>query len=143
VLLASHGEEAWLAGALVFREPRPTAVLFIAPDAGGDRAVFARPKADASLLWLAPTILGEEEIGREPPSSLEIEELRFERTRRIPCRVERIGIGAPDLGEEVLLAEYLAATGDRLVVVVGAEGARAWRGRELEEGTYDRLPGTP
>jgi hypothetical protein len=119
------------------------AILFIAPDAGGDRAIFARPAPQASLLWLSPAPSSRLVIGKEPPSSLEYEQERFERTRRVPYRVDRIGTGAPDVGQEVILAEYKAATGDRLVVVIGSEGARAWRGRVLEDGTYDLLPGSP
>jgi hypothetical protein len=143
VILASNGEEAWLAGALVLRERMPMATLFIAPDAGGDRAVFARPLPDASLLWLGPIAPGTLQIGREPPFSLEHERLRFERMRRIPYGVERIGTGAPDLGDEVIVAEYSAATGDRILVITGSAGERAWRGRVLEGGTYDLLPGSP
>jgi hypothetical protein len=143
VILASHGEEAWLAGGLVFRERLPMAILFIAPEAGGDRAIYAKPAPESSLLWLAPQAAGALAIGGEPPSSIEHEQERFERTKRAPYHVERIGTGAPDLGSEVILAEYKAATGDRLIVVIGREGARAWRGRRLEEGTYDLLPGNP
>jgi len=143
VILASHGEEAWLAGALVFRERLPMAMLFIAPDAGGDRAIFAKPAPQSSLLWLTPAPSSALVVGGEPPSSLELDQERFERTRRVPYRVDRVGTGAPDVGQEVILAEYTAATGDRLVVVIGREGARAWRGRVLEDGTYDLLPGSP
>jgi hypothetical protein len=82
------------------------------------------------------------EIGREPPSSLEHARERFERTRRIPYRVDRIGTGAPDVGHDVILAEYRAATGDRLIVIAGGGQERAWRGRVLEEGSYDLLPGS-
>jgi hypothetical protein len=141
VVLVSHGDEAWLAGALVFRERLPMAVLFIAPDAGGDRAIYARPAPNASLVWLNPLPKDALVVGREPPSAIEHEKERFERTRRLPFKAERVGTGAPDVGEDVIVAEYGAATGDRLVVVVGAAGARAWRGRPLEEGTYEVLPG--
>jgi hypothetical protein len=143
VILAKHGEEAWLAGALVLCERLPMAVLFIAPDAGGDRAVLARPKPDTSLLWLAPASASSITVGREPPSSLEHENERFERTRRVPYRCERTGTGAPDLGQEVVFAEYKASIGDRLIVLIGSEGTKAWRGRVLEEGMYDLLPGSP
>jgi hypothetical protein len=141
VILASRDEEAWLAGALVFREREPMAALFIAPDAGGDRAVFVRPAPQVSIVWMMPVSSEGLSIGREPPSSIEHERERFERTRRLPYRVERVGTGAPDVGQDVILAEYKAATGDRLVVVIGSEGTRAWRGHVLEEGTYDLLPG--
>jgi hypothetical protein len=141
VILAHHGDEAWLAGALVFRERQPMAVLFIAPDAGGDRAVYVRPAPHASLVWMSPLAADALVIGREPPSSIEHQQERFDRTRRLPYRVERLGTGAPDVGEDVIVAEYSAATGDRLLVVVGSAGARSWRGRPLDEGTYEVLPG--
>lgn len=141
VILAQAGDEAWLAGALVFRERVPMAVLFIAPDAGGDRAVYARPAPHSSLVWMSPVPPDALVIGRDPPSAIELEHERYDRARRLPFRVERLGTGAPDVGEEVIVAEYSAATGDRLLVVVGASGARAWKGRSLEEGTYEVLPG--
>lgn len=141
VILGQAGDEAWLAGALVFRERLPMAVLFIAPDAGGDRAVYARPSPHSSLLWMSPVPPDALVIGRDPPSAIELDHERFDRARRLPFRVERLGTGAPDVGEEVVVAEYDAATGDRLLVVVGASGARAWKGRSLEEGTYEVLPG--
>jgi hypothetical protein len=142
-LLATTGDEAWLAGALVFRERLPAGMLFIAPDAGGDRAIFVRPLPQSSLLWLTPTDPGSLVVGREPPTSLEHEHERFERTRRVPYHIERIGTGAPDLGREGIVAEYKAITGERILVVVGSDETRAWRGRPLEEGMYDVLPGSP
>jgi len=140
VILAHPEEEAWLAGALVFRERLPMAVLFIAPDAGGGRAVYARPSPESSLVWMVPLAEGALAIGAEPPSSIEHERERFERTRRLPYRVDRIGTGAPDVGNPVIVAEYSAAAGDRILVVVGGGSARAWRGRRLEPGMYDVLP---
>jgi len=141
VILATAGDEAWLAGALVFRERLPMAVLFIAPDAGGDRAIYARPSPHASLVWMSPVPRDALVIAREPPSALELDHERWSRARRLPFRVERLGTGAPDLGDEVIVAEYDAATGERLLVVVGPSGARAWKGRALEEGNYEVLPG--
>lgn len=141
VILAHHGQEAWLAGALVFRERLPMAILFIAPDAGGGHAIYARAAPEPSLVWMTPLPATALAIGAEPPSSIEHERERFERTRRLPYRVERIGTGAPDVGSPVILAEYSAAGGgDRILVVVGGGNARAWRGRRLEPGMYDVLP---
>jgi hypothetical protein len=143
VILASSGDEAWLAGGLVLSERLPMAVLFIAPDAGGDRAILARPRPDTSLLWLMPVTSSSLAMGREPPTSLEHESERFERTQRVPYRAQRIGTGAPDVGEEVIFAEYKATMNQRIIVVLGKDGARVFRGRVLEEGTYDLLPGSP
>lgn len=139
VVMRTAGEEAWLAGALVFSEDIPTAALFIAPDAGGDRALFVRPMPSTTIVWLEPIASDELTVGSEPPTSLELGGARFERARRLPVRVERIGTGAPDLGERAIVAEYEAAGGERLLVVVGAH-ARAWRGTALDPGMYDVLP---
>lgn len=140
VVLARDGEEAWLAGGLVFRERLPMAVLFIAPDAGEGRAIFARPAPEPSLDWMVPLPAGSLPMGAEPPSTIEHEHERFERSRRLPYRVQRIGSGAPDVGDQVLVAEYSAAAGDRILVIAGGGTARAWRGRRLEPGMYDVLP---
>lgn len=140
VIIAASGEEAWLAGALVFSERLPTAALFVAPEAGGDRALFVRPRPSPSLTWLAPIPGGELLVGPEPPSSLEHKGDRFERTRRVPLSVKRIGTGAPDCGDQAILAEYATAAGARMVIVVAGTFSRAWRGDLLGEGTFDILP---
>jgi hypothetical protein len=139
VVTCAGGEEAWLAGGLVFLEQVPVSVLFIAPEAGGDRALYARPLPNASLSWLAPVPAGALLVGAEPPTSLEHDGSRFERARRLPVRVERIGSGAPDVGVEVIVGEYVGGSGERLIVVVGAGAARAWRGSLLEDGMYEVL----
>jgi hypothetical protein len=77
-------------------------------------------------------------VGSEPPSSLEHKGDRFERVRRIPYRVEREGTGAPDVGEQAVVAEYTSGE-SRLLVVTGSGVARMWRGHVLEDGTYDVL----
>jgi hypothetical protein len=142
VVLRGTGEEAWLAGALLLREgDEPAAVLFFAPEAGGDRVVLARP-ASQELTWLA------EEKGitlplGEPPTALEAGTDRFERRRRLPLRAERIGTGAPDLGRDVILAEYTGLGDDCLVVLATKERVVAFRGPSLGAGAYDVLPGKP
>jgi hypothetical protein len=141
VVLRKTGDEAWLAGGLVFMEDAPVAAMFVAPDAGGDLGVYARPEPNPSLAWLAPVAAGDVLLGSEPPTALELQGERFERVRRLPVRVHRVGTGAPDVGESVILAEYASAAGERLVVVAGRGAAHAWRGHALEEGMYDVLGG--
>jgi hypothetical protein len=133
--------EAWLAGALVFSEDAPVAAVFVAPDAGGDRAILVRPNPAPSIAWLEPVRPGTIESGPEPPTSIEHEGTRFERLRRLPLRVSRLGSGAPDVGDRVIFAEYATAGIERLLVLVSGGHARAWRGAVLDEGTYDVLPG--
>ena len=139
VVMRTGGDVAWLAGALLFSEEVPIAALFVAPDAGGDRALFVRPIPTATIVWLDPIGPGELITGSEPPTSLEHKSTRFDRVRRHPVHVSRVGTGAPDIGERAILAEYEAPGGERIVVVIGAQ-MRAWRGTALEPGMYDVLP---
>lgn len=140
VARAGGGEERWLAGALVLSEERPVAVLFVAPEAGGDRAVYARPRPNGELAWLEPVARDAIASFQEPPTSLEVNGVRYERLRRLPLRAERVGAGAPDVGDAVILAEYTAAGAERLVLIVGGGAARAWRGPALDPSMYDVMP---
>jgi hypothetical protein len=134
-------DEAWLAGALLFAEERPVAALFVAPEAGGDRAVLARNGPGAALTWLVPLPKGALPLTDEPPFALEHDGTRFERTRRLPVRVARAGSGAPSVGERAIVAEYGGPGTQRIVVVAGAGQTLAWKGVELAPGDYDVLPG--
>jgi hypothetical protein len=134
-------DEAWLAGALLLEEDRPVAALFVAPEAGGDRAVFARDAAGAGLTWLAPLAAGDLPLTKDPPHALEHGGVHFERARRLPVRVARLGTGAPSIGERAVLAEYDGPGAQRIVVVAGTERTLAWKGVALSPADYDVLPG--
>lgn len=140
VVLRSAGDEAWLAGALILHEgDAPAAALFVSPEAKADRAVLARP-SQSELLWLS------EEKGvvialGDPPTALEIGSERYERRRRLPLRAERVGTGAPDLGPDVIFAEYTGLGDDHLVVLATKDRVLAYRGPALGSGAYDVLPG--
>jgi hypothetical protein len=136
-----EGDEAWLAGALVFAEERPMIVLFIAPDAGGGRAVLVPGPGQTTLSWLSPIEPGQVPAGGEPPQALEHAGMRFERTRRLPVRVQRLGTGAPRVGTSAVIGEYAAAGLERLVIVAGSDAALAWRGVSLSAAEYEVLPG--
>ena len=139
VVMRTGGGEAWLAGAILFSEELPTSILFIAPEAGGDRALYVRPKPNEEIVWLLPLAPKEFLVGSEPPSSLEHEGERFERARRLPVRAERLGTGAPDVDEQLILAEYTCTSGDRLLLLSGSRGTHAWRGTCLAPGMYEVL----
>lgn len=141
VVRVAERDEAWLAGALVLEEEQPVAVLFVAPEAGGDRAVFVRRGEGSGLTWLSPLPGGEVTPGAEPPHAIEHRGARFERARRLPVRVVRVGSGAPAVGERAVVAEYTGPAVERLVVLAGTERQLAWRGVALAEGEYDVLPG--
>ncbi len=140
VVIRAGGDEAWLAGAVIFSEDYPVAVLFVAPDAGKDRGIYARARPSEELLWLEPVPDGELTVGAEPPTALEHANVRYERSRRLPVKVERVGAGAPDVGEQVIIAEYASGGFERLILVTGSGASRAWVGTALEAGMYDVLP---
>jgi hypothetical protein len=129
-------DEAWLAGAVVLREDAPAAVLFIAPDAAGDRAIYVRPRPSSEVAWLLP-VRESVVVGAEPPGTIEIDGLRFERRRRLPLRAERLGTGAPDVVGIAILGEYAAASGEVAIVLIADGVGRAWRGKRLGEGEYE------
>ena len=92
------------------------------------------------MVWLEPLPADEIALGAEPPTSLEVRGTRYDRARRLPLRAERVGTGAPDLGDVVIVAEYAASGPERLLVITGGGSARVWRGTLLERGMYDVLP---
>jgi hypothetical protein len=147
VLRRVEGDEAWLAGAMVMLEDRAVAALFVAPEARGDRGVYAPGPGETTLMWLAPLPAGELGLasllapGGEPPRTLEHAGRRYERARRLPVRVERQGTGAPSVGKRAIVGEYKAAGTDRVLLVLGSDAVAAWRGVALAEGSYEVLPG--
>lgn len=138
VLMRITGEEAWLAGGLVLSEEVPVAVLFVAPDAVHDCVIYVRARPRESILWLEPLDPSAILVGGEPPTSVEDRGIRFDRARRLPLRPRRIGVGAPDVGDAVIIAEYASAGAERLLVIKGNAGVvRAYRGLELERGSFE------
>jgi hypothetical protein len=138
VIMRLTGEEAWLAGGLVLPELAPVAALFVAPDAGHDCAIYVRPQPREAVFWMEPLDPGAILVGGEPPSSVEHRGIRFDRVRRLPLRTRRIGVGAPDVGDAVVLAEYSSAGAERLLVMRSTSGtSNAYRGEELEVSSYE------
>jgi hypothetical protein len=138
VIMRLTGEEAWLAGGLVLCEEAPVAALFVAPDAGHDCAIYVRPRPREAVYWMEPLDPGAVLVGGEPPSSVEHNGIRFDRARRLPLRPKRIGVGAPDVGDAVVLAEYASAGAERLLVMRSTSGtSRAFRGEELDASSYE------
>lgn len=138
VVMRITGEEAWLAGGIILSEEMPIAVLYVAPDAGGGSALYARPAPKDSLFWLEPLDPGAILVGGEPPTSVEHGAIRYDRVRRLPLRPRRIGVGAPDVGDSVVVAEYASAGPERLVLFKASNGtSQAWRGIELEPSAFE------
>jgi hypothetical protein len=141
VLMRLTGEEAWLAGGLVLSEEMPVAALFVAPDAKQDCVIYVRPPPRDAVFWLEPLDPGAVLVAGEPPSSVEHGGVRFDRARRLPLRPRRIGVGAPDVGDSVLVAEYNSAGAERLLVLKATNGVtKAYRGVELEPSMFEVIP---
>ena len=138
VMHTAGGDEAWLAGAIVLSEKTPVAALFFSPEAGAMRAVLARSGSE-ELFWLTEAE-GAAVMAGEPATTLEIAGERFDRRRRLPLRAERRGTGAPDVGSDVLYAEYTGLADSVLVVLSSRTRALVLRGEPLGPGTYDVLP---
>ena len=139
VMHTAGGDEAWLAGAVVLSERAPVAALFFSPEPGALRAVLARPGSE-QLAWLTE-VKGASVMPGEPATTLEIAGERFERRRRLPLRAERRGTGAPDVGTDVLFAEYTGLADSVLVVLSSRDKVLVLSGEVLTQGTYDVLPG--
>ena len=136
-VVSAGPDERWLAGALVARERGEViTVLFLAPEGAtqGAVAVFAPPRQD--IFWLAPTTA---ESPDEPPATLEIGGVAMRRRGRLPVALERMGQGAPRVGEAGILATYEGDPGEVALVVASEGRIHAWSGRRLEAEQYERL----
>jgi len=140
VLRPLESDEAWLAGALVLSEERPVAAVFIAPDAGGDRALYVDAQSRGTVSWLTPIAEGSLAVRGEPPPTIEHEGVRFVRRRRLPVRVRGVGEHVPAFDESAIVGEYAGPGAARLVVLAGDRTSLAWRGTALSDGEYEVLP---
>ncbi|WP_437679600.1 hypothetical protein [Sorangium sp. So ce131] len=132
-------EERWLSGAIVARERGEiVAVVFLAPEAAAQGAVVAFPAPRREILWLAPAAIDSPE---EPPATLEIAGMTLRRRARLPAALERLGKGAPPLGDAGIFALYDGGGSDAAVVIASEGRVHAWAGRRVEDGAYDRLGG--
>lgn len=136
-VVSAGGEERWLAGALVARDRgEATTVVFIAPEGATHGAVvaFAPPRRD--IQWLAPVDV---ESPDEPPATLEIAGVAMRRRGRLPVSIERLGQGAPRIGETGILATYEGGPSEAALVITCDGRTHAWAGRPIDEGAYERL----
>ena len=136
-VVTAEAEERWLAGALIAREQRRViGVLFVAPEGAETKAVAAFPEPRRDLYWMSPVEIVSPD---EPPSTIEVRGIALRRKSRIPVTLERLGQGAPDLGDEALWAIYEAGGRDVAIALVSRGKALAWMGVRLDSHEYDRL----
>ena len=135
-VVSAEGEERWLAGAIVARDTKLLAAVFIAPEGLAHRAVVAFPSPDRGIQWLAPADVASP---AEPPATLEIEGIVMRRRARLPVHLERLGQGAPHVGPSGVLAMYEAGGREAAIVITSEGKCHAWFGCHLDEGEYDRM----
>jgi hypothetical protein len=129
--------ERWLAGAVLAREgDRVIGALFVAPEGAKQLGVaaFAAPRRD--VFWLAPADV---DSPGEPPATLEIRGIALRREGRLPVAFERVGQGAPQVGEEGMWAVYDGGGRDVALVLTSGGHTFGYAGVRLDEGQYDRL----
>ncbi|HVY44652.1 MAG TPA: hypothetical protein VHB21_02190, partial [Minicystis sp.] len=136
-VVVGDGDERWLAGAVLAREEgRVVGALFVAPEGAKELAVAAFPSPRKDVLWLAPTSV---DTPGEPPATLEVDGVALQRRGRLPVAFERMGQGAPGVGEDGMWAVYDGGGRDVALVVTSGGRSFAYAGRRLDEGEYDRL----
>jgi len=129
--------EAWLTGALVLKDAGEDEVgLFFTDQTVEGDVLLVRP-SPRRLLWLVRAV--DVPDAALAPHSLEHERELFTRTRRIPVTIEQVGDGCPPVGDSAMWAWFESAGGDLLVCLHCGQGAFAWRGREVDEGSTLRL----
>jgi hypothetical protein len=132
-------EERWLAGAVVARERGElVAVVFLAPEGAAQGTVVAFPEPRREILWLLPA---EVDAPDEPPATLEIAGMTLRRRARLPVTLERVGQGAPPLGDAGIIALYEGGGHDAAVVLASEGRLHAWAGRRIDGAGYERLGG--
>jgi len=128
--------ERWLAGALVLREgSEVVAVVFFAPEGARQDSVVAFAAPRREIGWMQSV---DADMGRDPPTTIDLGGAILERRQRVPVAVERLGTGAPRIGERATYAEY-ASGRDFGVVVAGVEGTVALRGVRLDPGEWEKM----
>ncbi len=129
--------ERWLVGGLCLWDAESlVGAVFVAPEGSRDEAVagFAAPRRE--IAWMSPEAV---ELGAEPPSALELGGVVMQRRRRLFVRLERLGKGAPDVGERGVFAEYAASGRAVAIVIRGDRATVAWSGVRFDPGEYDRM----
>lgn len=143
VLIRTRDDEALLSGGYRMKEgSQVSAAVFVGPGARGvTRVVVAFAAERDDLLWLELLPEGAVEVGREPATTLLINDEPYERSRRLPVAVERFGEGLPAIDDEVTLYEYGSAEGRSALVLRGGKHTIVAKGTKVLASTLDRLPG--
>jgi hypothetical protein len=126
-VISVQGTEAWLEQGWVLREAgEAVAIVFFSREA----TLIALPAPKAALFWLNEVAL---DWPSDPPSSIDVGALCFERARRVPVDIETLADAPDPPWQDGLLTEYRALSGE-VLWALGRRGAfKAWSGRRVAE----------
>ena len=119
--------EVWLEHGWLLREDgEDVALLLFSREA----TLIALPAPKAALFWLGELSL---DWPSEPPSSMDVGGLHYERARRLPVDIEGLADAPDPPWQDGLLVEYRALSG-AVLWALGRRGAfKAWSGRRVAE----------
>jgi hypothetical protein len=119
--------EAWLEHGWLLREAGEAVALVLF---SREATVIALPAPKSALYWLSEVSL---DWPSEPPSSIDIGSVCYERACRVPVDIEALADAPDPPWQDGLLTEYRALSGE-VLWALGRRGAfKAWNGRRVPE----------
>lgn len=141
VLARTKDDEVLLSGGLRLSESgAPVAAIFFGTGPqGAPRQVVAFPGDRTEFFWLSPE--QPQDSGAEPPSSIELQGIVLERSRRLPVIVERFGTDVPPVDREAIFAEYRGGSGQVAFLLRGPKATLCGSGEAASVSSVERYPG--
>jgi len=126
-VISVRGTEAWLEHGWLLREDGEAVALVLF---SREATAITLPAPKAALFWLNEVSL---DWPSDPPSSIDVSGLCYERARRVPVDIEALADAPDPPWQDGLLTEYRALNGE-VLWALGRRGAfKAWSGRRVAE----------
>ena len=126
-VISVRGTEAWLEHGWLLREAGEAVALVLF---SREATLIALPRPKSALFWLNELSL---DWPSDPPSSIDVGALRFERARRVPVDIEALADAPEPPWPDGLLTEYRALSGEALWALGRRGSFKAYSGRRLAE----------
>ena len=125
-VISVGAREAWLEhGWLLSEGGAPVVALFFARDA----TLVALPAPRKSVFWSSERTI---EWPNDPPSSLDVGGVRYERALRLPVELSSLGAAPDPPWTTAVFAEYRGLGGEMLFALGRAGSVRAWIGARVD-----------
>jgi hypothetical protein len=126
-VISVRGTEAWLEHGWLLREAGEAVALVLF---SREATLIALPRPKAALFWLNQLSL---DWPSDPPSSVDVGALRYERVRRVPVDIEALADAPDPPWQDGLLNEYRALNGESLWALGRRGSFKAYSGRRVAE----------